>query len=1040
MHDVEEQIIDEPISIVERRKEVFNPFPGLRPFSIKENYLFFGREGQSEEVIKNLTKYRFAAITGASGGGKSSLIYCGVIPGLHGGFIPKAGSNWRIVPFRPGSDPMQNMARAIYNTEKKYRKPEDDIYKAILLSVLRRSNQGLVDAYRQLKVPGDENILLIVDQFEELFRFRDATKDIDDINETESFIKLLVEAVNQSEIPIYVVITMRSDFMGECSNFIELSKKINESNYLIPQMSREDYRKAITGPIAVAGANIDEQLVNELLNSVQDESDTLSVIQHAMMRTYDHWSNYSDPNAPISYIDYEAAGKVDNALSLHANEAFNELSDTGKRICRSMFTTLTERGDDNRGIRHPAKVSTIAEIAQASVKDTMEVIEKFRSKGRAFLTPSTDTELTPDTVIDISHESIMRIWDKLRIWVQEETESVQMYLRLAEAAELYQLGKTGLWRPPDLLLALNWKKKYKPNLAWARRYNPAFERTMVFLEASEKRYNAEERNKVKVQKRVLRRTRRLAVSAVFIALIFFSMMFYANVQKREAEKQRLMAEENRRQAATNAQLAEQRAEEAEMYRELAEQAAVSEEDKRKLAEIEREQAELQRLIAMQEATEAEQQSEILMQDNTEIREEKETIERTLQQTEEEKTMAQREKEEALQQRMLTIARTMAVKSSQISQNQDLKGLLAYQAYQFNNQYNGMEHNQDIYMGMYNALKSSNYKLYQGFQGHTGAVRSLAFHPRTNNFYSAGGDGKVLKWSLNGNNMRPTTLVNNNSINRVLAISPTGNWLACGTGNSDIQLFNLNSESSNPRILKGHTGWVWSLSFTPGGNKLVSTSSDKTILVWDLNSFTSTKIVDNDQRIRVIAVSPNGEKIAGGADDGKIITWNMDGSNRQIFFNGSGNTVYALTYNSNGRYLAAGDKTGRLRIFNASSGGLVYNLSGHRARILDVNFSPDNQFMASSSMDGTVRIWDMDNLNQSPVVLTGHESWVLAVAFSPDSKHLITSSQKGDLILAWPTEPDVMANEMCSVLSRNLTESEWNAYVAPDIPYQQTCKK
>jgi WD40 repeat protein len=289
-------------------------------------------------------------------------------------------------------------------------------------------------------------------------------------------------------------------------------------------------------------------------------------------------------------------------------------------------------------------------------------------------------------------------------------------------------------------------------------------------------------------------------------------------------------------------------------------------------------------------------------------------------------------------------------------------------------------------------------------------------------------------------MRPTTLVNNNSINRVLAISPTGNWLACGTGNSDIQLFNLNSESSNPRILKGHTGWVWSLSFTPGGNKLVSTSSDKTILVWDLNSFTSTKIVDNDQRIRVIAVSPNGEKIAGGADDGKIITWNMDGSNRQIFFNGSGNTVYALTYNSNGRYLAAGDKTGRLRIFNASSGGLVYNLSGHRARILDVNFSPDNQFMASSSMDGTVRIWDMDNLNQSPVVLTGHESWVLAVAFSPDSKHLITSSQKGDLILAWPTEPDVMANEMCSVLSRNLTESEWNAYVAPDIPYQQTCKK
>lgn len=1039
MHDIEEHTITKPLRIVNKDENI-NPFPGLRAFSLKESFLFFGREGQSEEVIKNLTRYRFAAITGASGGGKSSLIYCGVIPALHSGFIPKAGSNWRIVPFRPGSDPMFNMAKAIYKTEPKYRKPEDDLYKAIILSVLRRSNQGLVDIFKQLKVPRKENILLIVDQFEELFRFREATKDLDDINETESFIKLLVEAVNQSEVPIYVVLTMRSDFMGECSNFLELSRKINESNYLIPQMSRDDYRRAITGPIAVAGASIEEQLVNELLNSVQDESDTLSVIQHAMMRTYDHWARYSDPNAPISYVDYEAAGKVDNALSLHANEAYNELSDDGKRICRSMFTTLTERGDDHRGTRHPAKVSTIAEIAQASVKDTMDVIEKFRTKGRAFLTPSPDTELTPNTVIDISHESIMRIWDKLRIWVQEETESVQMYLRLAEAAELYQLGKTGLWRPPDLLLALNWKKKYKPNLAWARRYNPAFERTMVFLEASEKRYNTEERNKVKIQRRALMRSRRMAITAVVMALIFFSLMFYANVQKREADKQRLMSEENRRQAIENARLAEQKAEEAEMYRERAEALAMTEQEKRELAEMKSDFAEKERQLALQEADLAEQQSEQLLQDNTEIRQEKETIERTLQVTEQEKSIAQKEKEEALQQRMLTIARTMAVKSLQVYRNRDLQGLLAYQAYKFNTEFNGLQHNQDIYLGLYNALKEFNYGLYEGFQGHTGAVRSLVFVPKSNVFYSAGGDGKILKWSLDGNNRQPTTFKNNNSINRTLAISPNGKWMACGTGNSDIQLFDLRSGSQTPRILKGHTGWVGSLSFTPDGTKLVSSGNDKTVLVWDLSTFTSKNIVQLNQKIRVIEVSPNGNKIAGGTDDGKVFTWNLDGSGNQLLYDGGGNTIYSLAYNANGRLIAVGDKSGNLKVFNASNGSLVRTLTGHKARILDVDFSANNKFLASSSMDGTVRIWNMSDFSVAPFVLTGHESWVLSIAFSPDSRHLITSSDKGDLILVWPTETRFMANEMCSFLTRNFTQSEWNTYVAPDIPLEQTCKK
>ncbi|MBT5404156.1 MAG: High-affnity carbon uptake protein Hat/HatR, partial [Crocinitomicaceae bacterium] len=95
----------------------FNPFPGLRPFKIDESHLFFGREGQSEEVLENLSKNRFVGVIGSSGSGKSSLMYCGLVPILHGGFITEAGSKWRIIASRPGSAPIDNLAAAIAQDE-----------------------------------------------------------------------------------------------------------------------------------------------------------------------------------------------------------------------------------------------------------------------------------------------------------------------------------------------------------------------------------------------------------------------------------------------------------------------------------------------------------------------------------------------------------------------------------------------------------------------------------------------------------------------------------------------------------------------------------------------------------------------------------------------------------------------------------------------------------------------------------------------------------------------------------------------------------
>ena len=302
----------------------------------------------------------------------------------------------------------------------------------------------LVNAVRQIKLAPGENILLILDQFEELFRYKESRKDITVVNETEAYIKMLVNAIKQKDQPIYVVLTMRSDFIGECSQFQELTKLINKSNFLIPQMTRDDFKEAITGPLAVGGAEIDPQLLQHLLNAIEDKNDQLPVLQHVMMRTWEFWTRNNEPNAPLRMRDYEVAGRIENALSMHANEAFEELTEEGKVICKAMFRCLTEKGTDNKGTRHPATIKYIAEIAQVADQKVIDVVNKFRAKGRSFLTPGEEVAIDSDTVIDISHESLMRIWDKLKSWVDEEFSSVQMYLRLAEASSQYQVGKTGL--------------------------------------------------------------------------------------------------------------------------------------------------------------------------------------------------------------------------------------------------------------------------------------------------------------------------------------------------------------------------------------------------------------------------------------------------------------------------------------------------------------------------------------------------------------------------------------------------------------------
>jgi tetratricopeptide (TPR) repeat protein len=547
-----------------------HPFPGLRHFETDEEDLFFGREGQSEEILRRLRQHRFLAVVGASGSGKSSLIRAGLLPYLHGGFLAAAGSHWRVAIFRPGNDPIANLAAALNHPSvlgQPAESADQAARNAMLLEVsLRRSGLGLIEAVRLARLPEREQVVVVVDQFEELFRFANASGKPRQEDDAAAFVKLLLEAKEQSELPVYVVLTMRSDFIGDCARYRDLPEAVTTGLYLIPRMTREQRRAAIVEPVRVGGGSIAPRLVNRLLNDVGDNPDQLPILQHALMRTWDYWRKHHADELPIDLDDYRAIGGMAEALSLHADEAYDGLTDDRYReIARRMFQALTEKGLDNREARRPTTVGTLAQVTGVPAPDIILVVDQFRRPGRSFLMPPAGIPLDDSSVIDISHESLIRGWKRLRKWVDEEADSAKVYRRLAQTAALHAQGTAGLWHDPDLEHALAWRDKEHPNAAWAERYDPGFDEAMAFLEKSRVAREAARLEEELRRDRELRRAHRLVyatLAALVVFVIFGGYSWYlwqqAEFQRQQAERKEIQA--NVAAAAARLAAEDQRAE------------------------------------------------------------------------------------------------------------------------------------------------------------------------------------------------------------------------------------------------------------------------------------------------------------------------------------------------------------------------------------------------------------------------------------------------------------------------------------------------
>jgi hypothetical protein len=1015
-----------------------NPFPGLRPFSIDESHLFFGREGQVDDILVKLSKNRFVTVMGYSGSGKSSLMYCGLVPVLYGGFVTETGPQWNVVISRPGASPIENLSESIVDqliVGQRIAEEDKDIQIAIISSVLRSGREGLIEVARYIRSFHNDNVFLLIDQFEELLRYKDTTDDAQ--NEAQVYVNLILTAIAQKTVPVYVALTMRSDFIGYCSVFPGLTQWINDSNYLVPQMTREQKKMVIEGPVSVAGGRISPRLVKRLLSDVGNNQDQLPILQHALMRTWDYWLVNREEGEPMDLRHYQAVGKMIEALSLHANEAYDELSMRGKEIAEVLFKHITEKNQDNKGMRRPARLGLIAMLAEAEEDDVIAVVDHFRRKGRSFLMPAANITLNSDSMIELSHESLMRIWKRLNNWVDEEFESAQMYKRLSEAAAMYQIGKTGLWRPPDLQLALNWQKKQRPSREWAQRYDEAFERALVFLDTSRITYEAELKNQEMLQRRVLRRTRATAVilGVAFVVAILFFLLSY--IQKIKADEQTRIAEAQRQEAQLQREEALRQKAEADRQKGLVQKAAKeleasfqAVENALRVAQVERDRAEAAFVIAKEE-----EQKAILASEN-------EKDARVL--AEERRKFATEQYGRANKLYMLAIAQNLATKSVQEEDDNNLKGLLAMQGYHFQRRYDGKKYDPYIYEGLYRSLQSINGSGYNGIKVEGPPhvhIKSLVLSTvNPDGFYSSGVDGRIV--SGNFSSLITSFKYSTGLPSRALAVSKDEQYVVSGSDSIFLQVYKTATDE-RPLIVRGFRGSTNRIEYLPDGNTLLFITSTKGLYSFNHADGKVKSLVTLPAEAKTMSIHPDGKSVLLGTWSGQVLMVDLENLSITKIAEEPGMRVLSVKYSPDGNTIAYGlddvvNKRGLVRLQNLRTKEMR-QLSGHKAGVTDVEFSPDGKLLSSAGSDKRLLLWLLENPEDLPITMENNNGFIWDITFSKNSDYLIAACSESE-IRVWPTDPSILAGQICPKLKRNMTLDEWKKYVGEgeNIQYESTC--
>lgn len=537
------------------------PYPGLRPFEMEEWSIFFGRERMIDDVIDKLGQQRLVVVHGSSGSGKSSLIRAGVLPRLARQHL-RHGVPWRTATMRPSGGPLWNLATALAAVAG----AEGDIDR---VEAIRRAFDRPTVRLQRVIADGlslaGQRVCLLVDQFEELFRYaKEISRD-----ESQLFIELLTGLLEDGcGGRVHAVITMRSEFLGECARYDGLAEAINRCQYLLPRMDRDALTRAIRRPAELYGGEIDEALAARLIAEADGGQDELPLIQHALMLLWREVAGNGAKSQRLSLENYRGhKGEIASILSNHADSVLKSLKmrtgdniikclevpqlnnneesyvhlswwhkysspsgfidpgAMGERVIELMFRSLIGIDIDGQAVRRPQRFDKLVAATGSNNSILMDVIDCFREEGVSFLTPYAPVQIYSHTIIEVSHESLIRCWrrisDPANGWMQREFQDYIVWRSMLARADNYVLTKKDLL-PHGLITArYHWFHNLPP--AWCERYGGGYQNVNTLIAAS---FEAHENS----LRREARNASLVASAVIALTILLVAMFIVFNVK------------------------------------------------------------------------------------------------------------------------------------------------------------------------------------------------------------------------------------------------------------------------------------------------------------------------------------------------------------------------------------------------------------------------------------------------------------------------------------------------------------------------------
>jgi WD40 repeat protein/transcriptional regulator with XRE-family HTH domain len=992
------------------------PYKGLNCFEEADADLFVGREELTAKLVERVLSLtsresqnhaRFLAIVGASGSGKSSLVQAGLIPSLRWN---KQSIDWQIHVLTPTAHPLESLATSLTDENQ----PVSTV--TALMDDLANDPRSLsVFAKRKLGPKAGSHLLLVVDQFEELFALCHSEE------EKAAFIGNLLTAASEVDGRGIVLITLRADFYAHCANYIQLREALTTNQEYMGAMSEEELRRAIEEPARRGRWEFEAGLVDLLLHDIGHEPGALPLLSHALLET---WQRRRGRVMTLS--GYTSSGGVRGAIAETAEAVFtDQFTQTQQESARRIFLRLTELGDETATGDTRRRATFEELILNPEESNTTRTLLKVLADARLIVT-SEDT-------VEVAHEALIREWPRLRGWLEDNREGLRLHRQLTESAQEWNTFE----REPDLLYR---GARLTQAQEWAAAHQDAMNQLeREFLDASIAFAQYEASARETQRQRELEAARKLAESekqraeeqaqsaaqlnkragyltgAFIIALL---MVFTALYFGSQARKTAAIAQTDR-QIATARELAAASLNNLPIDPERSILLALHSIGTTRAADgtVLPESVEaLHRSIVSSpiRLTLTSHKTKVLSaafspdgkqlatigDDGTTLIWDAITGKELLRlpgTTKPSDLYTEQRIAYSPDGKLLATCDSNQLKVYDPSSGELLLALSGHEkdvisvAFSLDEKYlagGGVDTAVRIW-------DTSNGQLLRVLKGHSAAVGGLAFSPDGKLLFTSSEDGTLIIWDVEtGEQLRDLP---NFTVYKV-SFSPDGQRVAVATFNG-LQVWTYTPDSAEPISLDESQAILTipdggSGIFSPDGKWLaaisLSTASGNAVKLWDATTGQELlTLTGHTDWLSGLAFSPDGKRLASTSLDGTVRVWSLTPGQEMVAVTappaGYGNRV---VYSPNGQEFATNGGDGTATLWNAKTGEPRLTLTGHDAEVMNMAFSPDGERFATGSLDTTAIIWETAT-GKKLLTLSGHEEGVRDVTFSSDGSLIAT---------------------------------------------------